>query len=153
MHMSKNDQNTLLDTFFQQKKPAFQTIGRWGSLLTITALGGLAVAFVVCATLFLSRGSGVSISFQTGSGFVQSYQGGRCPFSMLMGMISLWGYLCFNLVLSYRLFCAYKKGNIFNLANSRTLTVLGLFNIFLCNAHIGIFCLILSVVLPNKEVS
>jgi hypothetical protein len=153
MHMSKNDQTTFLDPFFQQKKPVFQTIGRWGSLFTATALGVLIVAFVVGITLYLSRGSDVSITFQSGSGFVRSYQSGRCPFGILMGMLSLWGCLCLNLVLAHRLFCAYKKGKVFNATNNIYLIGLGLLNIFLCSAAIGIFCLALSIVLPNKDPS
>jgi len=146
--MAKNDQHTPLSTFLHDKKPTFQRLGQFGCIVSASILGVLAVSFVVGMTLALSRSSSMWVSW---SGPMPWRYTGGSFMTLLMAMVSMWGYLCFNAIFAHRLFCAYKKGCVFSVANTHRLILLGVFNLFLCSVPAGIFYLILAIILPDHE--
>jgi hypothetical protein len=114
-----------------------------------TVLGVAALMFIVGMTLFLSHRASPSMHGWVGN--MHWHHSGPSTLMVLVSMVPLMGYLCFNALVLHRLFCNYKKGHIFTTSNTRRLVVLGLFNVFLCNIHAGLFCLVLAFALPDKE--
>lgn len=145
------DQNKSLALFLQHKKPAFQRLGHFGCIASASILAILAVFFVVGMTQALSYNDHSVVHAWAGP--MQWRYTGASFLTAFMRMVSVWGPLCFNAVLLYRLFCNYKKGQVFSPDNSRSIVILGLFNLFLGNIQAGLFAMVLSIILPDTESS
>jgi len=153
MPMKKNDvQMSSLETFLIRKKMIFQMLGNWGCAFCVGILVAAALFFVIGMTLSLSGQSTVSIHAWAGPmEMMPPHQGQPSFVALFLFMGSLWGYLCLNVCILHRLFCAYKKGDVFNAHNTKRLIFLGLFNVFLCSTMAGLVALALAFVIPDTE--